>query len=203
MAGTGVFIVLDGVDGSGNSTHSRLLAKWIHETLRLEVLLTKEPTSGPVGRLIRKYLRAPKDSTPSAADALLFAADRIEHTEKVLKPALESGAVVVSDRYLESSVAYQSAQGLPVDWLLSINRYAVKPSLNIILDIRPEKSLARKAKIMDKFEEVAFLRNVRETFLNRAKTENYPVVDTSGPLDETQKKIRDIVEPLLRKTILR
>jgi dTMP kinase len=110
---------------------------------------------------------------------------------------------VISDRYVESSIAYQSVQGLPIDWLLSINRFAVKPSLNIILDISPEKSLARKAKLTDKFEEVVFLRNVREAFLRRAKTEGYPVVDTSGSLDEVQKEIRSIVGSFLRKDILR
>jgi dTMP kinase len=167
------------------------------------VLLTKEPTSRPVGRLIRRYLRAPKGSTPSATDALLFAADRVEHVEKILKPALENSFIVISDRYVESSIAYQSVQGLPIDWLLSINRFAVKPSLNIILDISPEKSLARKAKLTDKFEEVVFLRNVREAFLRRAKTEGYPVVDTSGSLDEVQKEIRSIVGSFLRKDILR
>nr|MDO8098225.1 dTMP kinase [Candidatus Njordarchaeota archaeon] len=203
MTGLSAFIALDGIDGAGNTTHSKLLANWIHEAFRVKVLLTKEPTSKPVGRLLRSYLRASKILTPSATDALLFAADRIEHTEEILKPALESGAVVVSDRYLESSIAYQSAQGLPIDWLLSINKYAIKPSLNIILDTRPEKSLARKAKLVDKFEEVSFLRNVREAFLNRAKSEGYPVVDTSGLLDEAQKKIRDIVELFLRKSILR
>nr|MDO8133711.1 dTMP kinase [Candidatus Njordarchaeum guaymaensis] len=201
MTRTSVFIALDGVDGAGNSTHSRLLAKWIHETFGLEVMLTKEPTGKPVGRLIRRYLRAPKGSTPSATDALLFAADRIEHTEKVLKPALESGVVVVSDRYLESSIAYQSAQGLPLDWLLSINRYAMKPSLNIILDISPERSLARKTQLLDKFEEVVFLRNVRRVFLDRAKAGDYPIVDTSGSVDETQNKIRNIVGSFLRRCV--
>jgi dTMP kinase len=203
MAGHGAFIAIDGVDGSGNSSHSKLLAEWICEEFGLKVLLTKEPTSRPVGRLIRTYLRAPKGSTPSATDALLFAADRVEHVEKILKPALENSFIVISDRYVESSIAYQSVQGLPIDWLLSINRFAVKPSLNIILDISPEKSLARKAKLTDKFEEVVFLRNVREAFLRRAKTEGYPVVDTSGSLDEVQKEIRSIVGSFLRKDILR
>lgn len=88
MAASFAFIALDGVDGAGNSTNSKLLAKWIRGEFGSKVMLTKEPTSRPVGRLIRKYLRAPKDSTPSATDALLFAADRIEHAEKILKPAL-------------------------------------------------------------------------------------------------------------------
>lgn len=193
-----IFIALDGVDGSGKSTHTKLLAEWMRESLGLKTLLTKEPTNGPTGRMIRKYLRMP--NTPSATDALLFAVDRMEHVEEVIKPALRKGLAVVTDRYVESSIAYQSAQGLPVEWILTINRYAMKPSLNIILDIAPEKSLSRKPKLTEKFEEANFLKNVRSIFLKRARTENYPVVDTSGSINETQKGIKDIVTSFLARS---
>ncbi len=192
------FIALDGIDGSGNSSHSKLLSDWIAESLGLRVLLTKEPTAGPIGSLLRRYLT--ERDVPSAADALLFAADRIEHVEKVIKPAMAEGRVVISDRYLESSIAYQSSQGLPIQWLLSINKYAIKPSLNIILEIDPEKSLSRKPKLTDKFEDSTFLRKVRSVFLDRAKSENYPVINTSGLLEETQERIREIVKPFLQGT---
>jgi dTMP kinase len=136
-------------------------------------------------------------STPSATDALLFAVDRMEHVEKEIRPAFSKGLAIVTDRYLESSIAYQSAQGLPVDWILAINRYAMKPSLNIILDIEPEKSLQRKPALTEKFEEAGFLRKVRMILLARAKSENYPVVDTSGPISETQARIKNIVKDFL------
>jgi dTMP kinase len=145
---------------------------------------------------MRRYLL--ERDAPSATDALLFAADRIEHIERVIKPALAEGRVVVSDRYLESSIAYQSSQGLPIEWLLSINKYALRPSLNIILDIDPEKSLLRKAKLTDKFEDSTFLRKVRSAFLTRAKSEKYPVVGTSGSLEEAQERIRNIAKSCLR-----
>ena len=190
-----IFIALDGVDGSGNTTHTSLLAKWIWESLGRKTLLTKEPTTGPTGRLIREYLRMP--GTSSATDALLFAVDRMEHVEKIIKPALSKDMAVVTDRYLESSIAYQSAQGLPTDWILAINRYAMRPSLNIILDIEPEKSLQRKPLLTEKFEEANFLRKVRTILLSRAKSEKYPVVNTSGPINETQAKINDIVRKFL------
>jgi dTMP kinase len=193
---TGVFIALDGVDGSGNSTHTSLLARWIQQSLGRQTLLTKEPTTSPTGRLIRRYLRMP--STASATDALLFAVDRIEHVEKVIKPALSKGMIVVTDRYLESSVAYQSAQGLPIDWILTINRYALKPSLNIILDIEPEKSLQRKSELTEKFEEASFLGKVRKILLDRAKSEKYPVVNTCRAINESQAEIERIVGDFLR-----
>ena len=195
MNQTSAFIALDGVDGSGNTTHSRLLSDWIAKSLGFDVLLTREPTSEPVGSLLRRYLT--RGDVPSATDALLFAADRIEHVEKIIRPALAEGRVVVSDRYLESSIAYQSSQGLPIEWLLSINKYAVKPSLNIILEIDPEKSLLRKPKLTDKFEDSVFLKKVRNVFLSRAKSEDYPVVSTGGPLEEAQERIRKIVKSFL------
>jgi dTMP kinase len=190
-----IFIALDGIDGSGNSTHSSLLAKWMGRRLGRKALLTKEPTTGPTGRLVRRYLKMP--GTPSATDALLFAVDRMEHLEKVIKPALSKGLAVITDRYLESSIAYQSAQGLSIEWILAINRYAMKPSLNIILDIEPERSLPRKPVLTEKFEEASFLRKVRTVFLARARSENYPVVNTSGSIRETHEKIKDIVMKFL------
>lgn len=201
MTRTGAFIALDGIDGSGNTTHSKLLADWVAKSLGLKVLLTSEPTIQPIGQLMRRYLRKP--NIPSATDALLFAADRVEHVERVIKPALAKGQVVVSDRYLESSIAYQSSQGLPVEWLLSINKHAIKPSLNIILEIDPEKSLLRKPRLTDKFEDATFLRKVHSMFLSRARSENYPLVSTSGPLEEAQEKIRNIVKSFLLDSILR
>jgi dTMP kinase len=199
MNRTSAFIALDGVDGSGNTTHSKLLSEWIGKSLGFKVLLTKEPTTKPVGSLLRRYLT--EGSVPSATDALLFAADRIEHVEKIIKPAMAEGRVVISDRYLESSIAYQSSQGLPIEWLLSINKYAIKPSLNIILEIDPDKSLSRKPKLTDKFEDSTFLRKVRSAFLMRAKSENFPVISTSGPIEEAQERIRVIVKSFLQGVI--
>ncbi|WXG45933.1 MAG: dTMP kinase [Candidatus Atabeyarchaeum deiterrae] len=198
MTSNGSFIAIDGVDGAGNTSHSQLLAEWVTKSLGLKTLLTKEPTEKPIGLLIREYLRKPR--TPSTTDALLFAADRIEHVENVIKPALAKGLVVISDRYVESSIAYQSVQGLPIDWLISINRHAMKPSLNIILDIEPDRSLARKKELVEKFEVASFLRKVREVFLSRAKSEDYPVVDTGGSLHGAQNTIRTIVQSFLRKS---
>jgi len=193
----GVFIVLEGVDGAGSTTHSRLLAEWLRRRGH-GVTLTKEPQSeGKIGRLIREYLQVTRSSP--VVDALLFAADRVEHLEKVIKPDLARGKTVISDRYLESSIAYQGAEGVDVEWIQILNREALSPDLTIVLKIDPTKSLGRKRFVKrEKFETEAFLRKVAEILLSRASTRGYPVVNTDVPTEESQRKIRAIVSERLK-----
>ncbi|MHA1384014.1 MAG: dTMP kinase [Candidatus Helarchaeota archaeon] len=186
----GFFIVIDGIDGSGTTTHSKLLAEWLGENY--EVLITQEPSDHDIGELIRKLL---KTSLPAAVDALLFAADRAIHTEEI-KKALKNGKIVISDRYLESSICYQGVE-LDKDWITILNKFAIRPNLTIILDINPEIGLNRKKDCSEKFEKIEFLINVRNNFLNRAKNLKYKVIDTSKSIDEVQKEIRDYVKTVL------
>ncbi len=192
----GVFIAIEGIDGAGNTTNSTLLAQWLEEK-GYKVLLTKEPTKSDIGLLIRKFLKDKR--LPPAVDALLYAADRTLHLEVEVKPALEKGFIVVSDRYLESSIAYQTAQGLDVKWIEEINRFAVKPDLTFILDVDPEVACKRKRGFgKEKFEKKEFLKRVRELFLKRAREKGYFVVDASKPVNEVQEEIRRKVEEYLR-----
>jgi len=193
----GFFIVLEGVDGAGSTTHSRLLAGWLRR-MGHEVVLTKEPQShGRIGRLIREYLQITE--SPPIVDALLFAADRVEHLENVIKPELARGRIVVSDRYLESSIAYQGAEGVDVEWIQTINREALPPDLTIVLKVDPAKSLSRKSFVKrEKFETEIFLRKVAEILLSRASARNYPVVSTDTSIEESQRKIRAIVSKCLK-----
>ena len=187
-----MFIAIDGIDGSGITTHCKLLCNWI-ESLGLKVHLTKEPSSGKIGELIRHYLKL-KD-IPAAVDALLFAADRVEHCVEI-KSYLDKGYIVISDRYVESSRAYQVAEGLPPDWVDLINRYAITPDLNIILDVEPRIALKRKfgRDIGDeKFEELEFLTRVREIMLKNARLRNYPIVDTNKSIEEVHRSLREII----------
>ena len=163
-----------------------------------EVTLTKEPQSdGRIGRLIREYLQI-TESSP-IVDALLFAADRVEHLEKVIKPELTRGRIVISDRYLESSVAYQGAEGIGLEWIQTINREALPPDLTIVLKVDPARSLRRKRFVKrEKFETEAFLRKVAEILLSRAAAKGYPVVSTDAPIEESQRKIRAIVSKCLK-----
>ena len=151
----GLFIVLEGVDGAGTTTHTGLLA----DTLRgrgLPVTATREPSDGPVGGMIRQILSGRvvvpgiSGNRPSSWStmALLFAADRLDHLEATVHPNLMDGVTVLSDRYDYSSVAYQSITGggepETVDWVRTINQHARRPDLTIVLDVSPEEAGRRR-----------------------------------------------------------
>lgn len=192
----GIFIAIEGIDGSGTTTHSKLLAEWI-EQQNIPVLLTHEPSDSEIGKLIRIILRD-KMISP-ATDALLFAADRVNHTKKKILPALENGSVVISDRYVESSIAYQTSSGLPMDWVAQINSFAITPDLTLLLDLSPTIGLGRKRKqgYREKFEFVSFLKQVRQVFLNRASEKGFTIINAGTSIREVQSKIRAAVKPLL------
>jgi len=188
-----IFIVLDGIDGSGTSTHSKLLTGFL-SLKGLKTYLTQEPSNSDIGKLLRTYLK--DDKIPVYTDALLFAADRVLHFNNDIKKKLEEGYIVISDRYLESSIAYQSSQSenVSVDWVKTLNKFAGKPDLTIILDIDPKLSLTRKPqKVLDKFEDTSLLEKVRQVYLNRAKSEGYFVIYTDDIIEIVQAEIQEIV----------
>jgi dTMP kinase len=188
-----IFIVLDGIDGSGTTTHSRLLAGYLISK-KLKVHITQEPSDSEIGVLLRKFLK--DDAIPPSADALLFAADRVLHYELEIQKKLEEGYIVISDRYIESSIVYQSCQSeeISIDWIKNINKFALKPDLTIILDIDPKISLARKnQEELEKFEDTSFLDKVRMLYLSRAGEENYRIIDTDDIIEIVQAKIQQIV----------
>lgn len=188
----GKLIVLEGIDGCGKTTHAKLLAQWL-ESNGKKVLHTKEPSYGPIGLLLREYLK--KESLP-LVDALLFTADRAEHVEKEINPALKEGKIVVCERYFYSTIAYQMAQGLDKNWLEKLNAFAPKPALTILLDLQPEVSVKRTT-TNEKFENLVFLKKVRENYLQLAKEEKFPVIDASGEKKAVQEAIRKISGKLL------
>ncbi|MEJ5291978.1 MAG: dTMP kinase [Candidatus Methanosuratincola sp.] len=191
----GIFIALEGVDGAGSTTQTRLLVNLLVDK-GFSALATKEPNpAGFIEPAIRLSLAQP--SGLPVVDALLFAADRADHVERLIKPALADRKIVVSDRYLESSIAYQCAQGLDERWILAINKYALKPDLTIIMDIDPEVSLKRKNSPPERYENSVFLKRVRQKFLERAERKGYEVVDASKPLAEVHAEIVRRVLPLL------
>jgi dTMP kinase len=193
----GAFITIEGVDGAGSSTQTRLLVSSLIES-GYPAIYTKEPNpKGKVESVIRHFLREPY-AAPEL-DALLFASDRVDHIEHFIKPWLNSRNIVVSDRYLESSVSYQTAQGLEEQWVLSINKYALAPDVTIILDIDPAISLKRKGAAPERFENIRFLSKVRKRFLERAKVMGYPVINANRPLKEVHKEILQIVFPLIKR----
>ncbi|MEM4577136.1 MAG: dTMP kinase [Candidatus Nezhaarchaeales archaeon] len=191
----GVYISLDGIDGAGSTTQTKLLVDWL-ASKGLKVFATKEPTVGRIGTLIRAYLR--DERVHPAVDALLFAADRVEHSMN-LRTLIDEGFMVVSDRSLISSLAYQQAQGLDLKWLLEINRFSLKPDIPIILDVNPTVSLARKHSLKEKFENKNFLETVRKYFLDMASKNGWAVVDSSRPLEVVASDIRNYVTIELKK----
>lgn len=190
----GKFIVLEGIDGSGTTTHAKLLTEWL-EDQGYSVELTQEPTTRLIGALIRKNIKT--KGTSAILDALLFAADRIDHQENLIKPSMDADKIVISDRYVESSIAYQTAAGLEMGWVQEINKHAEHPDLTIILDIAPEIGLNRKAKTNDKFESVEFLRKVRKIYLQRASTQQYPVINTDNPIEKVQEQLQKLIQSVI------
>jgi dTMP kinase len=205
----GTFIVIEGIDGAGKSTQARLLAKWFEER-GYDVVLTKEPTDTAFGKLIRKLvLTGGREGIIDGArisheaEALLFAADRAEHVAKLIKPSIEAGKVVISDRYFYSSLAYQWARGLDLEWLIDLNRFAVRPDLVILLDLPVKESMKRinGRSIKTEFDKIAELqKKVRENYLKLA--ERFPemrIVNALASVEDIHNDIVALVEHELFK----
>lgn len=203
----GRFITFEGGDGSGKSTQSALLDGWLRELGR-ETVLTREPGGTDLGMEIRQLVLHRRGDVAPRAEALLYAADRAHHVETVVRPALGRGAIVVQDRYLDSSVAYQGAgRELGADEVRDLSLWATDgllPDLTILLDLEPAASRARldaTERVYDRLEEVGgdFPARVREQFLALAAAEpdRFVVIDATLPLDVIASTIRDRVGALL------
>jgi dTMP kinase len=190
----GVFITLEGPDGSGKSSLLPALAAAL--TGRgLDVVTTREPGSTPLGERVRSLVldTEPKIDRTGRADALLFAAARAQHVAEVIEPALARGAIVVCDRYADSSLAYQGmGSGVPMDELRVVQHFAtggLTPDLTILLDLPVQVGLARKSDEITRFEayqDLAYHERVRQAFLDFAAAEpgRYAIVDATLPREE-------------------
>ncbi|GGO72750.1 dTMP kinase [Nocardioides deserti] len=203
-ATTGVLVCFEGGEGSGKSTQSRRLRSWL-ESEGYVVVLTFEPGDTEVGQVLRRLVLDPATGALDPhTEALLYAADRAEHVARVVRPALERGEVVVMDRYVDSSLAYQGAgRDLDVAMVERVSRWAtddLRPHLTVVLDLEPEQGLGRFAE-RDKIEgeSLEFHRRVREAFLRMAAADpdHYLVLDARAPVDEIAAAVRARVEPLL------
>lgn len=198
----GVFIVLEGGDGAGKSTQVQRLADWL-EGRGVEVVRTREPGGTPLGGRIRELLLH-GDDVSARAEALLFAADRAHHVATVVRPALERGAVVLQDRYVDSSAAYQGAgRELDPDEIARLSWWAtedLRPDLTVLLDVVPATGHERRDGTHDRLEQEAedFHARVREHFLRLAEAEahRYLVVDGSLPVEEVAEIVRAAVDDL-------
>ena len=196
MARRGVFIVFEGIDGSGKSTHIKALAKEL-KGRGYNVIQTSEPSKDRIGNFIRRYAERNDHRLTPETEALLFAADRFEHVMTVVEPALKRGRIVISDRYLYSSLAYQGAGGLDLDWIREMNRFAPKPDLGILLDLLPEFSLQRVERRKTVFEVSDYLRKVRNIYLRLVEEGDLVKVDADKPRKAVREEIFSLVNELL------
>lgn len=201
----GIFVALEGIDGSGTTTQAtRLRDRIRHLFPKTLVALTAEPSMGPVGMLIRNILRGRLTPFDRRALALLFAADRLDHVTHEIEPALERGGVVISDRYVLSSFAYQALDA-PTEWVAEINRFALRPDITIFLDVAPEVALGRIANARagrDLFETSEMLERIAAAYreaLGREGIGPVEVLDGTRPRDEVEEGIFRVVAPLLTR----
>ncbi|QPP07302.1 dTMP kinase [Streptomyces bathyalis] len=204
-AGSGFFIALEGGDGSGKTTQVETLAEWIRAKGH-EVVVTKEPGATPVGKRLRSILLDVSSAGLShRSEALLYAADRAEHVDTVIRPALERGAIVISDRYIDSSVAYQGAgRDLSPTEIARISRWATAglvPHLTVLLDITPQAARERFTEAPDRLESepAEFHDKVRAGFLTLAAADpaRYLVVDGAQEPEAVTTAVRHRLDQVL------
>ena len=211
MGDPGRLIAFEGVEGAGKSTQLELLRQALEGRRgppvgrSREVVVTREPGGTPAGERIRAVLLDPEVELHPRAEALLFAAARAELVEAVIRPALERGAVVLCDRYLDSSLAYQGgARGLGLGPVTDVNRFAtggLLPDLVVLLDLDPASGLRRRAGKPDRIEgqDLDFHRRVRQAFRDLAAADpgRFAVVDAAAPVPEVATRVQAVVLALL------
>ena len=208
FADVGVFVCFEGGEGSGKSTQSRLLGGWLEEQ-GCSVLLTFEPGDTVVGRELRRIVLDP--ATGALADrteVLLYAADKAEHVDTVVRPALDRGQVVVTDRYVDSTLAYQGAgRALDVAEVEYVARWAtsdLRPHLTVVLDLAPEQGLGRfEGRDRIEGESLEFHQRVRDAFVAMAAADpaHYLVLDARAGVEEIAAAVRERVAPLLGRAV--
>ena len=200
-----MFITLEGPEGSGKTTAVKAAVAKLQE-LGYEVVQTREPGGTPIAEQIRNVILDKANTTlDPRTEALLYAASRRQHLVEKVWPAIKAGKIVICDRYLDSSLAYQGgARGLGVDNILNVNLFATEntyPDLTLLFDIKPELGLERIAKNADRevnrldLEKIDFHNKVRQTFLDLSKRypDRYVVIDASKSKEEVQKATMDAI----------
>lgn len=202
----GKFITLEGIDGSGKSTQMRMLAD-VLRSRGLDIVTTCEPGGTPLGKALRAAFLETKETVAPMAELLSFAADRAQHVEHFIKPAIDQGKVVISDRYADATFAYQGAgRGFPEDKVNQVIELAtggLKPDLTLFFDIPVDAAIARmavrdedhtKRNRMDD-ETAEFYSRVRDAYLGIARREpkRFIVIDASGTVDDIHRRAAEIV----------
>jgi dTMP kinase len=196
MGKNGVFICIEGLDGSGKTTQAELLTERLYKSYN--AVYTSELSHGKTGTFIRECCLYEEKRLPTAAEALLFAADRIEHVENEIKPALAEGKLVICDRYIYSSLAYQGSAGLSLAWIKKINSYALKPDFAVFIDVSPEEVLERLQRKKSVMETLEIQQKVREVYLKFVEKGELIRIDGDKPKDAVADALYSKVLGLLK-----
>lgn len=205
---SGYFISFEGGDGAGKSTQSRLLGEWLEQVTGRHVVWTREPGGTELGLVLRQAVLH-GDHVDPRTEALLYATDRAHHVASLVRPALERGDVVITDRYLDSSIAYQAGgRTLPVEEVEQLSTWATEgllPHATVLLDIDPLVGTRRLDAAPDRLERAGdeFHRRTRQAYLERAAQDpgRWVVVDASGTIDAIHREIRSAVAERLGLTL--
>ncbi len=192
-----MFIVFEGIDGSGKSSVIKRLKENL-ERYGKKVKITAEPSRGEIG----SYVLSKRGLNPRT-EALLFTADRSEHTEQIIK-WMDRGYIVICDRYFGSTLAYQSAAGMNIEWLEAINdEVTIEPDVTILMDIDPVVSLKRVNARGERtrFEKLNYLRKVRNAYLSIAEEYDFEVVDANQDRETVADEVIDIVWEVLHASV--
>ena len=212
----GTFITFEGIDGSGKSTQLRLLGNFLRAN-GCDLLLTREPGGTTLGLRLRAALLDAMEEVDPLTELLVFAADRAQHVRRMLRPALEAGRVVISDRYADATVAYQGAgRGFSTELITQIVQLAtegLKPDLTLLFDVSIEESTNRTTRRSTSrgasgkaprdrldIEHADFHTRVRDAYLQiaLAEPERVRLIDTSGPVEQTHERVKEIIVPYLQ-----
>ncbi|MEM2104010.1 MAG: dTMP kinase [Candidatus Bathyarchaeia archaeon] len=188
----GFLICMEGLDGCGKTTQAKTLSKTLRK-MGYDAVYTAEPSRGKIGAFIKRYCLHGQKRALSIVEALLFAADRCEHVESEILPALKNGKIVVSDRYIYSSLAYQGASGLSLSWIREINRYAAKPNLAIFIDVKPEIVVQRLKPKKSVMENLETQRKVQEFYMKFVQNGELVKVDGNRSKAEVADEILSLV----------
>lgn len=206
----GKFITFEGIDGSGKSTQLRMLAGTLRQR-SIDVLTTCEPGGTPLGRRLREAFLETEETVAPLAELLLFAADRAQHVELLIRPALDEGRVVVSDRYADATFAYQGAgRGFAestVSEVIQLATGGLKPDLTLFFDISVEtafKRMTNRKETGERFnrmdvETAEFYARVRDAYLRIAENEpqRFCVLDANASVEEVHEQVVEVISPLI------
>jgi dTMP kinase len=212
---TGPFITFEGIDGCGKSTQMRLLASQLRMR-GLEVVTTREPGGTALGSRLRGALLDAEESVDPLAELLIFAADRAQHVRTLVRPALETGHIVLSDRFADATVAYQGVgRGFPEDLVAQVVQIAtggLKPDLTLVFDLSVAECIARTKRRTDngkggdrlESEDAAFHTRVRRAYIDMAAAEpdRFRIIDAGGSLEETHAQVMETVMKFLESNEL-